>query len=215
MPGAAPNATLPALVLVHGLFYGRWSMAVLARRLKRYGVRIHAFGYAPTRVGLARAADALAAFIAGLQAPVVHCVGHSFGGLVVLRALIQAPHLPAGRAVLLGSPLRGSRVARQLLRWPPGRALLRAAGPPLAAGMTTLPRDRDIGMIAGGTGLGLGRLTGVRLGPSDGTVAVDETRVPGLRDHRVLAVSHTGMLVSRCVAERIGHFLAHGRFGSA
>ena len=49
-------------------------------------------------------------------------------------------------------------------------------------------------------------------GPSDGTIAVSETRLPGLADHLVLPVTHTGMLFSGEVAAATSTFLQTGRF---
>jgi hypothetical protein len=43
-------------------------------------------------------------------------------------------------------------------------------------------------------------------------VSVAETRVPGMRDHLVLPVSHSGMLVSAAVARHICAFLREGAF---
>ena len=48
--------------------------------------------------------------------------------------------------------------------------------------------------------------------PSDGVVSVAETAVPGMRDHIVLHVSHSGMLVSGAVARQICAFLRDGAF---
>jgi len=50
---------------------------------------------------------------------------------------------------------------------------------------------------------------GVRVG------SVEETRLPGMRDHIVLNVSHSGMLVSRAVAHQISTFLHDGTFEHA
>lgn len=199
------------VILVHGLFYGRRSLFVLGRRLQRCGLDVEYLAYAPTRAGLEGSAAALVRQIGAGSAPLVHLVGHSFGGLVVLKALQDAPSLPRGRAVLLGSPVRGSGVARRLLGWAPGRLLLRAAGPPLAAGAGHLPPGREIAVIAGSMGLGLGRLSGARLGPSDGTVGVAETLLEGLSGSLLLPVSHTGMLFSPRVAAATVRFLLRGR----
>ena len=50
-------------------------------------------------------------------------------------------------------------------------------------------------------------------GPNDGTVSVEETRLPGAKQHIVMPVSHTGMLLSAPVAHEVGNFLANGHFG--
>ena len=67
-------------------------------------------------------------------------------------------------------------------------------------------------MIAGCVPRGLGALVAGFTEPHDGTVAVSETRAPGLADHVVVEASHSGLLLS---AEAIGQaaaFLRAGRF---
>jgi hypothetical protein len=68
-------------------------------------------------------------------------------------------------------------------------------------------------MIAGTRALGVGRWLVRFDGPGDGTVAVSETRVPWLTDHCVHPATHTGLLVSRDVADAVDRFLRTGRFG--
>ena len=43
-------------------------------------------------------------------------------------------------------------------------------------------------------------------------MAVWETRLPGLAGHRVLPVSHTGLIFSAPVADLVVAFLRDGRF---
>ncbi|MCP2039543.1 hypothetical protein L1281_000108 [Neisseria sp. HSC-16F19] len=50
------------------------------------------------------------------------------------------------------------------------------------------------------------------LTPGDGTVAVAETVAEGCRDHLVLSVSHSSMLLDAEVAAQVGHFLRYGCF---
>jgi pimeloyl-ACP methyl ester carboxylesterase len=204
--------TATRVVLVHGLFYGRWSMRVLAGRLRRAGFSVESFGYRPMRDGLEGAAAALAAFCRGFDSPVTRFVGHSLGGLVILRALDRQPERVPGRAVLLGTPLQGSQVAQRLCASRFGRAMLGAAGPALVRGYSRLPPQDEIGVVAGTVRLGLGRLTGVLDGPSDGTVGVQEANATGLAGRLVLPVTHTGMLFSARVAGQAAHFLRAGRF---
>jgi hypothetical protein len=70
----------------------------------------------------------------------------------------------------------------------------------------------EVGAIAGSEPFGLGPLFVSLPPPSDGVVTVEETRIPGLRDHIVLPVSHTGMLLSDAVAHQLTAFLRDGRF---
>jgi hypothetical protein len=116
--------------------------------------------------------------------------------------------------VCLGSPLRGSRSAARLARWPGGRHLVgRCLGDVHArGGFSKCPAGVEVGSIAGNVPFGAGRLLGPFPEPNDGTVAVEETRVAGLTDHIVLPVSHIAMLWSARVANQVAHFLEHGRF---
>jgi hypothetical protein len=69
-----------------------------------------------------------------------------------------------------------------------------------------------VGVIAGTLAVGLGVVIENLPQPNDGTVAVDETRLPGIKDHLELPVSHTGLLVSATVASQTAYFLRHGAF---
>jgi hypothetical protein len=108
--------------------------------------------------------------------------------------------LPPGRIVLLGSPLRGSRSAQNLARLPFGRRImgLGVGEELLASRERRWNGARDLGVIAGDLGFGMGRLVGTLGGPSDGTIMVEETELDGAADRLLLRVSHTGMLFSAC-----------------
>jgi len=67
-------------------------------------------------------------------------------------------------------------------------------------------------MIAGTRRFGLGQLFTRLPAPHDGAVCVDETRLPGLRDHLSLPVSHSGMIVSARVTRQVCSFLEQGHF---
>jgi hypothetical protein len=70
----------------------------------------------------------------------------------------------------------------------------------------------EIGIIAGRVSIGVGRLFGGFGEPSDGTVAVAETRIVGAHDHIVLRVAHMSLLWSPAVARQVEQFLRAGRF---
>lgn len=209
----------PALViLVHGLWQSGLELFLMRRRLQADGALRALFFSYPTVVGsMSNHVRRLIECARAHQAERLHFVGHSLGGLVVLRALQVTDDLPPGRAVLLGSPLQGSRTAQRLARLPFGRTLLGSA---LAEEcIDWSPREwsgrRDVGVIAGSMGMGIGRLLGNLDDVHDGTVMVEETKLPGAKDHLVVAATHTGLMLSAEVAAQTRHFLDHGSFSGA
>lgn len=204
---------METVVLVHGLWMSGWVMAALRRWLGRHGYHVVPFSYPAVRADLATNAATLHRFLAHVPGERVHLVGHSLGGLVILTLLQRHPSARSGRVVLLGSPVAGCVAAAALARWSWGRALLGRSLPQWSPGSAAAAlANREVGMIAGNLGRGLGGLVTRFPGPHDGAVTVAETRVPGLADHLVLPVGHSGMLVSRAVAAGIARFLRHGRF---
>jgi pimeloyl-ACP methyl ester carboxylesterase len=206
----------PVIILVHGLWMSGFQLSVLKHRLEARG-RFHVapFSYPSIQGVVSDHVRSLIEFARAQQADELHFVGHSLGGLVILRALEITDDLPSGRAVLLGSPCQGSKAAQGVARMLPfGKALLGATVH--AECIDYAPREwsgrREVGVIAGSMGMGLGRLFADLDAEHDGTVLVEETRLPGAKDHIVLGVSHTGMLLSAEVAEQAAQFLEHGAF---
>jgi hypothetical protein len=70
-----------------------------------------------------------------------------------------------------------------------------------------------LGVIAGEHAMGMGRLLGRMPAPSDGTVQVTETDLPGATAQIRLYVSHSGMVFDAEVARQVAVFLREGRFG--
>jgi pimeloyl-ACP methyl ester carboxylesterase len=207
------------VVYVHGLWQRGAEAILLRRRLARdLAADVRVFSYPSVAADATTHARALAEYLRAIRADTLHLVGHSLGGLVIVKLFEEhseaLEQLPPGRIVLLGSPLRGSLTARNLARLPFGKTIMgRAVGEELL-----VPRERrwiarrDLGVIAGDRGVGLGRLVGRLGGASDGTILVEETQIEGAVDRVVLRVSHTGMVFSAAVAGQAGAFLNTGRF---
>lgn len=201
-----------AVVLVHGIWLPGYEMMVLQRRLRRRGYHCHLFPYASLRRPPRENAARLAEFVDRIDAPVLHFVGHSLGGLVIRHLFDYQPQQRPGRIVTLGTPHKPSHTAQLLYR----AALLPLLGMSIDQGVIGgAPHwtgSHPLGSIAGSVGIGLGRLVPGLPKPNDGTVAVSETECPGMSDHITLPVTHTSMLFSAPVAEQTANFLAEGRF---
>ena len=207
------------VVCVHGYLSHGAGMYLIKRRLEReYGMPALLFSYPSVRGTLDENSAALAAFIREQDIDTVHIIGHSLGGVLALRTLSNDPDATSGRVVCLGSPLSGSRAGRILseLDWAEdiiGKSLpegvLQQSANDWAADVCA---NRDIGVIAGNIPLGLGRLVTNFDEDNDGTVAVSETRLNGVKDHMIMPVSHKGMLVSAAVADQAAAFIRRGEF---
>jgi pimeloyl-ACP methyl ester carboxylesterase len=204
------------VVYVHGLWMTGSESLLLRRRLGRErGFCTRIFRYRSTHATLDTHATALRDMIASIDAPCVHLVGHSLGGLVILRCLERFPIGPPGRVVFIGTPAQGSRSAHRIGQWGWwGQRLLGTMAQTLLPGPRRLWRsDRALGIIAGTSPTGLGRMLLTFDEDNDGTVAVSETWLPGAREVLRLPASHSGMLLSARVARETGSFLEYGSFG--
>jgi pimeloyl-ACP methyl ester carboxylesterase len=204
-------SSIREIVLVHGVWVPGLVMKPLAARLAREGFRCHCFGYRGHGLPLAANADELVRFARSVGA--AHYVGHSLGGLVILRALNEHPELAAGNVVLLGTPARGSFSGRRLARHPIGRWMLGQTHPLWHDHeFMRWKRTGHLGVIAGTLPMGLGRALGPLPGPNDGVVCVEETAIEGMSERITLRVGHSVMLVSPRVASQAAAFLREGRF---
>ncbi len=212
-PGRVDEERKPRVLLLHGIWNAKAWLMPLAARLRAAGFETDVFGYPSVLGGPEVAVPRLIARLQGSEP--LALVGHSLGGLVALQALRLRPDLPVTRVVCLGTPLRGSGAARGLAGhgWT-ALALGRSAGL-LQAGFDRWEGKARVGMIAGNVPHGLGRYFARFDGDSDGTVAVAETRLPGLSDHCVVACSHSGLVFSAEAARQAVHFLKHGGFESS
>lgn len=203
------------VVLIHGLWMTGAEMSLLARRLSRCGFICHRFRYRSIARTPADNAAALQAYLGSLDAPVVHLVAHSLGGILLLHLFHRFPRQRPGRVVLLGSPVGGSSMAEVLAGRTWTRPLLgRSIDRGLLGGAPAWGVDRETAVIAGTFRLGTAMILGGAPAPSDGTVSVAETRLPGAA-HRCIKAAHFGLLFSPTVARWVCGFLKTGSLGDA
>jgi len=200
------------VILLHGLWMRAFTLVALRHQLQRAGHAVELFDYASVLRGPEVSVHGLLQRVHALKSANVHLVGHSLGGLIALQALQREPELIRGRVVCLGSPLRGSAVARGVARLPGGALVVGKNLEILRAGIEHWRGRQQVGVIAGRLPLGFGFAVGGLSSPHDGTVSVAETQLPGLTDHCVVAATHTGLLFSDEAAGQVIAFLRDGRF---
>jgi pimeloyl-ACP methyl ester carboxylesterase len=202
------------VVYVHGLWMpGEESLVLRHRLVQDFGLTFHALRYSAAFSSMDSIIAGFGELVRGLEAPEVHLVGHSLGGLIIHRFLERFPDQPPGRVVFMGTPALASRAAQSANRFLPMEPLMGSVAEELL-----VPQERRwihpraLGIIAGTEPFGVGHLLAHFDEDNDGTVAVSETRMAGATDHLTLPVSHLGMLVSARVAQEIGRFLTTGAF---
>ncbi|TLY57968.1 MAG: alpha/beta hydrolase [Gammaproteobacteria bacterium] len=195
------------VVYVHGLWMPGGESLILRHRLeKAFSFRVHPFRYSAASATMTEITGRLQSFVRELEAPTVHFLGHSLGGLVIYRFFERYPEQPPGGVVFLGTPCVASRAAVRashigLVATLMGKSVAEELLRPQERRWTL---DRPLGIIAGRQPLGFGQFVAQFDEESDGTIAVSETRLPGATAHLVLPVSHLGMLVSARVARETG-----------
>lgn len=212
----AETGARPRVLLLHGIWMRSGITARLDARLQQAGFQVQRFDYASIKSPISEHHARLARVIDAEGEP-VHLVGHSLGGVIAVDFLRSA-HAAASRVqrvVCLGSPLRGSQLARRLNRVKLDKLGLGGARQILIDGLPEWQGDTAIGVIAGEISFGLSLILGPLPRPNDGTVAVAETRLPGISDHCTVAASHTALLFSERAAALTAHFLRHGHFADA
>jgi len=210
---STPGPAVELVLLVHGIWMTGLEMVVLARRLRRDGFVTRSFHYLSLYSTPEDSADSLYQYIKQQQIQTVQLVAHSLGGIILLHLFDRYTDLPPGRMVLMGAPVRGSVVARRLDGNILTRGLLGRSGKRgLLGDVPKWDGTRDLGVIAGCEGFGVGSVIGGVESPSDGTVAVAETSIPQATDNCLIPVSHMGMVVSQAVAMETAIFLQTGRF---
>ncbi len=194
VPRAAARGSRPLVVFLHGMGRTRVSFAGLARALTDDGFACARLTYPSTRRSVAEHADWLEGLMERFAdegvAPRVHFVTHSLGAVVLRASLGRGAawreRLPVGRAVLLGPPNQGSRLAERLHRLAPYRWLYGATGQDLVPErVRPLPAlDLPTRVVAGARGDGRG-WNPFLPGDDDGIVALDETPLDGAEHHVV------------------------------
>jgi triacylglycerol lipase len=205
-------------VILHGIGMSPLRMAWLDIALRRAGFDVLNLGYPSLRKDIAACAEfATAKIVAQKPALKTHFVTHSMGALVALEILQQNAVENAGRAVLIAPPYRGSEVADMLAE----NFLYRHVFGPAGQQLTTayrgsvdykIPDAMEVGVIAGTRAFEYPFFlrTMRHTGAHDGLVSLNATKIPGVKDHITIRMSHS-FLLEKSAAETV-HFLRQGKF---
>jgi pimeloyl-ACP methyl ester carboxylesterase len=111
---------------------------------------------------------------------ILHLVGHSSGGRIILDLLIRYEIPGIGNIVLISTPLNGSVVAKRLSTLPYADCFSKSLAD-LSMPSKNIPIGKKIGVIAAGTGMRFGFNPFIP-GDNDDLLAVSEMRFNGMHD---------------------------------
>lgn len=217
------------VIALHGIVRSRSSMKPVCKCLEQdAGYTVLNVSYASTRESLDDHARALARVIENLGPEVteINFVAHSLGNLLIRRYLAASyggegglePDPRIGRIVMLTPPNRGARLAEMfknnvILEWVWGESAIQLAErwDDLEQRLAT-PRC-EFAILAGELKSPEGGNLLLR-GEDDFVVTVEETRLPGARDFRVLPVFHSAIMRDETAQQFMLRFIKEGYFES-
>jgi hypothetical protein len=211
------------VILLHGLARTRNSMRRMENELKKQGFCAVNVNYPSRKLPIAELASL--AIDSGINeslkkgAESIHFVTHSLGGILV-RQFTQDHQIDRlKRVVMLGPPNQGSEAVDRLKKIPGYKLMNGPAGSELGTS------DEDLPFNLGPVNFELGVIAGTRSvnpflstlipGKDDGKVAVEKTKIGGMKDFIELPVSHTFMMRNSKTIRQTIYFLEHGEFDHA
>jgi hypothetical protein len=208
------------VILLHGIGRSTRSLSRLESGLSESGYRVFNLDYPSTKFPIEYLAEeVLHPEVERLRRECpgkLHFVTHSMGGIVVRYYLQHHDLADLGRVVMLSPPNGGSELADLLNRSILFKWFMAPAGRQLGTNKDGLPRR------LGGAGFEVGIIAGNKSynpinslildGPDDGTVTVESTKLPGMKDWIVLGCSHRSIIRSQEVISQVIHFLRSGSF---
>lgn len=206
------------VILLHGLARTSSAMQTMADQLEATGYQTINVDYPSREFDIERLAPL--AIEPALQECVkdtdINIVTHSMGGILVRQYLSQATIKNLYRVVMLGPPNQGSEVVDKLKNIPGFGLLNGEAGLQLGRKPDSLPNrlgaaNFNVGIIAG-TRTFNPLLSLLIPGDDDGKVAIESTKLKGMKDHITLPVTHTFMMRNEAVIEQVIHYLKLGAF---
>jgi len=210
-----PHDSGKVVILVHGIIRSSKSFSRMRDELEQSGFTVIGFDYPSTQVTIHESAEYLRRVVKSLEhVTEINFVVHSMGGLLVRTYLKQDPDPRIRRMVMLGVPNHGANMANVVQNNPLFKLLFGPAGQQLIEDpegfIAGLPTPQfDFAVIAGARGTEDGWNPLID-GDDDGTVEVENTRLPGAADFMTVNGMHSFLMDREDVIDAACRFLTTG-----
>lgn len=211
------SATERTVFLLHGILRTDRAMRRLEKTLASRGFRVVNLRYPSRSRTIEEHADWLAGQVSEKGRGDLYFAGHSLGSIIIRRYLAVYRPANAKRFVMIAPPNHGSVLADKaaklgVYRWiygPKAGMELRSSNENFWRSLP--PPPIEFGILAGGLGDGKGFERALP-GDDDGIVTVEEARLEGAKELRLLPFQHSLILLRKKTAVMTADFLENGSF---
>lgn len=206
------------VVILHGIARSSDHMQKLAAYLKKDGFDVINLNYPSTTHTIEELTKIINKEISQIttENKKIHFVGYSMGGLMVRALIHKYNYKNLGKVVQLAPPNQGSEVADFIKNFWPYKKIYGPAGQQLITDQSKIKHlfgevSYELGIIAGNSTIDP-ISSAIIPGENDGKVAVERTKLKGMKDHIVVSASHTFFPSNKEVQKQTLYFLKNGNF---
>lgn len=206
------------VVLLHGLARTAKAMKVIEKRLLREGYEVLNIDYPSREKPIEELSKGVFNSIpkSFLVSGQLHFVTHSMGGIIVRTLLKENRIENLGRVVMLSPPNHGSEVVDKLgglfvFKWLNGTAGQQLGTDKDGYVNRLGPVDYEVGVITGNRSINW-MLSALIPGKDDGKVSVESAKLEGMKEFKVMPVTHPFIMRNEKVICEVVEFLKEGSF---
>lgn len=205
------TSEVPTVLLLHGYLRTARGMNYLKKFFIENDFNTIVPTLPVTTAGIGKCSDLLYNILSEHSWEILHMVGHSSGGRVILDLLTRYDIPGIGNIVLISTPVNGSVMAKRLSNLPYVDRLSKTLAD-LSIPSNNIPAGKNIGVIAAGTGMRFGFNPFIP-GDNDDLIAVSEMRFNGMHDFILRNFwPHQAVHKNKKTANLVKNFLLNGTF---
>lgn len=206
------------VVILHGIARSNKHMQKLATYLQKDGFDVINLSYPSTTYTIEDLTEIInkEIFQRTTKEKRIHFIGYSMGGLMVRALIHKYNYKNLGKVIQLAPPNQGSEVADFVKNFWPYKKIFGPAGQQLITDQSAVNHlfgevNYELGIIVGNATID--PISSVIIpGENDGKVAVERTKLEGMKDHIVVSASHTFFPSNKEVQKQTLYFLKNGNF---